>query len=139
MTSCYDLITIKLKNEIIQARPVAWDREIADGFGNDVRGNPVTAVEFHATCPYCGNLVHFTSDDIYKDKQEKDNVKCLMCRAGSEVGNVGAPKELKKTLAGGPKAIESKVLVFIDPIADGLFDLEVDHDLLKELDSTKAS
>jgi hypothetical protein len=126
MTTCYDFITIRLKHEDIQARPVAWNKEIVDGFGNGSDGKPVSPTEFHATCPYCGNLIHFTVDDIFKDVNETDNVKCLTCRSGNE-----AVEEVKKQAAIAPKTS-----IFIDPIATGLFDLEVDMDLL---DSAEAS
>lgn len=124
MTVCYNFITLKLKEEEIQARPVKWDREIADGFGNDAQENPVKPTEFHATCPYCGNLVHFSVNDIYKDVYNNDNIKCPTCYTGNETG---------KSVA------LSQGEIFIDPINKGIFGLEVNKELLDKLDLAKSS
>lgn len=115
MIKCFELITVKLADEFVQARPVAWDKEIVDGFGNDKDGNEVTPVEFDATCPKCGNLVHFSTKDIYKVSGD-DNIKCGECFAGNE----RAPD------------------LFKDPISAGVFKMDVDVDLLTKLDSKLA-
>lgn len=134
MTKCYELIEIRIKNEDVFARPVAWDREIYDGFGNDKSGNPVNPTEFQATCPHCGNLVHFASKDIYKDDKNKSNVKCFICGAG--IQNVKGVEETQQKPE--TKEVTPQKEVFIDPIATGLFNLEVNYELLEKLDSTKA-
>lgn len=130
MTTCYDFIDIKIKTEKIQARPVGWDRPIVDGYGNGADGKPVKPTEFHATCPYCGNLVHFTIDDLYRDTAGMiNNVKCLICRAGAEA--LVQAKQTEK------KEVVPQKMAFIDPIGDGLFELEVDLELLKKFDLTE--
>ena len=102
MTECYELIDVKVKSEPIQARPIAWDRKIADGFGNDSNGNPVMAVEFHTTCPHCANLIHFTMDDIHKDEFGDSHVRCLDCCAVDElvhmrIENIETPQQDEKS------------------------------------------
>jgi hypothetical protein len=136
MTTCYEFIDIKLSGERIQARPVAWDREIYDGEGNDRKGNPVVATEFHATCPYCGNLVHFARTDIYKDSFAEDNIKCLMCKRGAEA--VGSASTIVKKVKIELPSFTPKKQVFIDPIASGLFDVEVDLELLEKVESAES-
>lgn len=133
MTTCYEFIDIKIKNEMIQARPVAWDREIYDGFGNDRHGKPVLATEFEATCPFCGNLIHFSKESIYKDSSKNDNIKCQECNAGNiNVEDTGQVKTEKV-------AIKANKEVFIDPIASGLFDEEYDVELLKKVESAESN
>lgn len=136
MTTCYEFIDVKLLGERIQARPVAWDREICDGFGNDKNGTPVVAIEFHATCPYCGNLVHFSKSDVYKDSFGEDNIKCLTCHRGNEAVASASTvvEEVKVTLP----TIQPKKQTFIDPIASGLFDLEVNMELLEKVGSAES-
>lgn len=128
---CYELIDVKIKSELIQARPIRWDREIADGFGNDKNGEPVESIEFHTTCPYCGNLIQFTRDSLFIDVMgNKYNITCLSCKAG----NLPAMIENK----GSERTINPISMVFIDPIAEGLFDVEVDEERLLKLESTKS-
>ena len=136
MTECYKLIDVKLSREKIQARPVAWDREIHDGEGNDRKGNPAISTEFHATCPYCGNLVHFARTDIYKDSLAEDNVKCGECKRGNKPvdGDLEAVKEVKVTLP----EFKAKKQSFIDPIGSGIFDVEVDMELLEKVESAES-
>ena len=126
MIKCYELITIKVKKEEVLARPVAWDREIYDGEGNDKKGVPVNPTEFHATCPHCGNLIHFSLEDMYVAVSGENNVKCGEC------GAADIPAEAKEE-----KVILPSDVVFLDPIAEGLFDLEIDEELLKKVDSTE--
>jgi len=126
---CYELISVKVKFETIQARPVAWDREIYDGVGNDKNGNQAIPTEFHATCPHCGNLIHFATVDIYKDVDKHDNVKCLICNAG-----VVSLEEIESK-GPDPEVIKAFEEMFVDPIASGVFGLEVDLELLKKIES----
>jgi hypothetical protein len=133
MIQCYELIDVRIKNEMIQARPVAWDREICDGFGNDSKGVPVNSTEFHATCPFCGNLVHFAKTDIYS----KDNIKCLECGAGNT--KVEEDEVVVSTTPSAPKVVQPKRDVFQDPIESGLFDVDVDHELLERLESAESN
>ena len=133
MILCYELIDVKVKNEKIQARPVAWDREICDGFGNDSKGEPVNSTEFHATCPFCGNLVHFAKTDI----GSKGDIKCHTCGAGkarTEEDEVVVSETPSTT-----KIVQPKRDVFQDPIASGLFDVDVDHELLERLESAESN
>lgn len=130
MIKCYELITVQVKGETVLARPVAWDREIYDGEGNDAKGDPANPTEYQASCPHCGNLIHFSNDDIYEGITGADNVKCEECGAHAKKADVEDDPDTTS-------AIEPKEVTFLDPIADGLFDLDVDLDLLKELDSTE--
>jgi len=143
MTECYKLIDIMCGGEQLQARPVDWDREVVDGFGNDQKGDPVNAIGFHTTCPSCGNLVDFKKCDLYvgKDKSE-NNIKCEFCGCGAEFdksqyeGKEGEEVVEKKIKL---PSLKAKRLVFRDPITDGLFDEEIDLKLLKKLDLAKSN
>lgn len=134
MTTCYNFIDIKLASEKIQARPTGWDREIYDGFGNDKNGNPAIATEFEATCPYCGNLVQFSKGDIFKDSLEDDNIKCTSCNKGNKA--VGQEVVVETQVL---PEFQPKKQVFIDPIESGLFDIDVDIELLKKVESAESN
>lgn len=142
MTECYKLVDVVCGGHQLQARPVGWDGEDVDGFGNDKKGYPVIAIEFHTTCPQCGNLVDFNKCDLYvgKDRSE-NNIKCETCGCGADflkpqhAGNKKGITEKKIKLS----AFGAEKLIFRDPIADGLFDEEVDLELLKKLDSAESN
>ena len=128
--TCYDLINVVIKKEQVQARPIAWDREIYDTDGNDVKGEPVEAVEFHTTCPYCGDLIHFAKDEILwiaENDQPEGNVQCEECGAGKklEISEDGTPQ---------PRQISAVQVEFLDPIAEGLFDVEIDQELFEKVE-----
>ncbi len=126
MIKCYELISVIVKGETVFARPVAWDREIYDGMGNDAKGEPAVPTEYHATCPHCGNLIHFLVDDMYVAISGKNNIRCGECGAAS------APAESVET-----KVIQPVDMTYLDPIAEGLFDIEIDQELLEKLDSAE--
>jgi hypothetical protein len=145
--SCYELIHVRVGSEVLQARPIAWDREVWDGEGNDRDGVPVEAVEFVTTCPFCANLIQFKKDEIYyssnpgaSDKGPgtsrwavggaPTDVGCVTCGAGNAKLEV---EELEPEL-------ETVVVrtSFKDPIASGLFGDEVDFERLKVIDLAKS-
>ncbi len=124
MITCYSLLEIHISNETLLARPVAWDVEDADGFGNDMNGNPINAVGWHTTCPSCGNLVEFGKEDIYVGRDGSEhNVKCCTCDSG---------KKFKKTQHLTPGSPETAT--YVDPITAGLFTVGYDLEVLEQLD-----
>jgi len=144
MTQCYQLIDVVCKGQQLQARPVEWDREDYTGFGKDRKGTEVKAVGFHTTCPNCGNLIAFKSTELYVGKNKSENnVKCGQCHYGTDKQDV--VKEDKSVVHKIAKlkvevvepTIEPVVAAFRDPIADGLFDEDVNFELLKELDTAQ--
>ena len=131
MTPAYNLIDIQIKNQKTQARPVAWDREIWDGEGNDRSGNPVSPTEFNTTCPFCASLVHFNAEDLYTSLSGiENNVGCDACGAANQ------PSEVVEE--NSEDAVEANYTTFRDPIAAGLFGGEVDFSRLEKIDLAKS-
>jgi hypothetical protein len=130
MTLCYQFIDIQIKDCKSQARPVSWDREIWDGNGNDIKGNPVNPIEFDTTCPFCANLIHFRVQDLYvAENGTINNIECGSCG----VSNLRVESEIKVE----GKMVEPTVTTFRDPIAAGLFGDEIDFERLKQFDSAE--
>lgn len=89
MIPCYALIDIKIGSVEIKARPVGWNGADHDGQGNNASGEPLEAIAFHTTCPKCGNLVHFMSQDIYRSVDgAENNIKCRECGSGAEESKI---------------------------------------------------
>ena len=65
MSGPYDLLEVQMYDEILFARPIAWDEEDADGFGNNEKGEPVKPVRWMSTCPKCGQLVEFDKTNMH--------------------------------------------------------------------------
>lgn len=81
----FDLKAVRIGKETVHARPIAWDREDADGAGNDSNGVPMSAVRFTTTCPSCSQLVEFGTNDVFTGKDgTPNNVVCISCQAGVE-------------------------------------------------------
>lgn len=116
----FDLISIKIKNEHVQARPIEWDREPADGKGNGADGEPITPVKFMTTCPYCAQLINFRCDELY----DGDNLKCPACSAHTPPSKVES-MTIEMEMAQAPdikfSVVESP---FIDPVANKLIDTD---------------
>lgn len=129
MTECYQLKFVKIGNEIVGARPVGWDKSDVDGFGHDEDGKDVNAIEWNTTCPLCADLVNFGLDSIYQDKSGNLFVSCPSC-------NNPLPKNVEKIQSEGMDSsnpIDAETLLanfdnsdLADPIAEKLFDIEVD-------------
>jgi hypothetical protein len=142
MTECYKLIDVVCGGHKLQARPVDWDRQDVDGFGNDRKGEPVNAIGFHTTCPRCGNLIDFRRSTLYVGTDEtENNIKCESCGCGTDFSKLQNEESGKETVERKIEVpiLTAKKLVFRDPIADGLFDEEVDLNLLAKLDSTESN
>lgn len=132
MTTCYQLIDVQIGNQQTQARPVAWDREIWDGNGNDKNGEPVKPTEFNTTCPFCANLIHFNVDELYIAVDgSSNNVGCYTCKVANQKSEIAS--EEKET------TVVASRTTFRDPIAEGLFGDEIDFEKLKKIDLTKSS
>lgn len=130
MTPCYELKFVKIKNEVVGARPIGWNDVDIDGFGHDASGNDVMAVEWMTTCPYCGNMVQFEVAGVAKiktDDQEDEYVSCGECGAGAEF----IPESSKSGLdESNPVDVDSIVLDvadFMDPLNED-FGFEIDYD-----------
>ena len=78
VVSPFDLFEIHIGNESNSARPIAWDREMADGEGRDAKGEFAIPIEYETVCPHCGQMVHF--------KAGLNALKCPECGKGEDVG-----------------------------------------------------
>ena len=122
MIPCYTLLEVNVGTEKILARPVRWVIEDVDGFGHDKDGNDVVPSGYHATCPKCGNLIDFAAEQIYIDEHLVEYVACDNCNAGADkIGDIDLSKPIE----------DSEI---IDPIKDGVFDIEVDLEVLETLE-----
>jgi hypothetical protein len=112
MSTPFDLKEVRVGKEVVHARPIAWDREDADGFGNDKNGDPMQPTKFHTTCPACAQLMEFSPTDLFEGVDgSSDNLACASCKAGVE------------RAANKPAVIAKVVEIkspFVDPIANKL-------------------
>lgn len=77
MTITFDLITIVIKNEPVQARPIEWAEAPVDSLGNGTAGEPVKPTKYMTTCPHCAQLIKFGPLDLY----DGVDLKCPECKA----------------------------------------------------------
>ena len=127
-TPAYALSDFDINGTIVQARPVGWDGEDVDGFGNDISGNPVYPTLWVTTCPHCGNMVEIRKEEVFISEDNTEFcVKCNSCESG---------KPLKRIQFGQESGPDTAV--FLDPIEAGLFSMEHDSKLLKQLDKELA-
>lgn len=128
MSYAYDLLYITIGDEKVGARPTEWDRQDETGSGVDISGKEINAVTWMTTCPKCGGLVNVIKSGLYVASDGTEF--CFSCP------ECGAGKELKKaqfsTSADKKQTVD--IATFIDPIKEGLFENEVDVDLLLSLD-----
>lgn len=112
MSTPFDLKEVRVGKEVVHARPIAWDREDFDGFGNDKDGTPMQPIKFHTTCPACAQLMEFALPDLFKGVDgSSDNLVCATCKAGVDRA-VDVPAAIAKVVeANSP---------FVDPIANKL-------------------
>lgn len=128
-TPAYALSDFDINGTAIQARPVGWDGEDADGFGMDVAGEPVYPNAWVTTCPFCGNMVEVKKEEIYISEDGTEfSVKCDSCKSGKPFKRLQFDND-----SDGPDTA-----VFIDPIKAGLFTMEHDDKLLEQLDKDLA-
>lgn len=113
----FDLKEVRVDNETVHARPIAWDREDFDGFGNDKAGNPMQPTQFHTTCPACAQLITFALSDLYVGVDGSlDNLVCGSCKAGVERA-ADKPAVIAKVVAAKSP--------FVDPIAETSMSLDL--------------
>ena len=137
MSQCYQLIDIQIKNDKTQARPIAWDRTLVDGEGNDEAGKPVVSIKFATTCPFCANLIEFNRDDLYTATNKSiNNIKCETCGAANQKAEIAAKEEEEKKTE---NVVVAHYTTFRDPIAAGLFGEEIDFERLEKMDLAKSS
>lgn len=108
----YDLKEVRLGTEVLYARPIEWDREQADGNGNDKFGNPILPIKFESTCPKCAQLISFGPKDIFFSTKGFESIACTTCSAGAEQAPVAAVVVNK---------IKADKSPFVDPLADNSF------------------
>lgn len=127
---CYDLLEVRVLNESVMARPIAWSAEDVDGQGHDSKGNDVEVAMYHTTCPHCAGLIEFYAADLYLalDGSEK-NLKCLSCKRGKE------PAPLPTVAPVDAPRIPPAGVVLIDPLYYRLMGMEdIYWELLERLD-----
>lgn len=112
MTNPFDLKEVRVGTEVLFARPFEWDREHADGNGNDKFGNPILPTKFMTTCPKCSQLINFGPKDIFFSTKGLESIACPGCMAGAEQAPVAAVVVEKMKVDKSP---------FVDPLAEGLF------------------
>jgi hypothetical protein len=127
--STYDLIDVIVSGGEVQARPIAWDGEDVDGQGHDAQGRQLLATRYHTTCPKCGQLVEFETDNIAwvpasGNSPASGHVNCVFC--GPEVVKAN-PTPLPPAPPATPVLIEKPIQPgpIIDPIVAGLFSLDL--------------
>lgn len=72
----FQLLEIRIGNEILHARPIAWSSE--DPYED---GTKVT--EYETTCPSCSQMLHFKVEQI-KDVDGDKLVDCELCGAKTD-------------------------------------------------------
>jgi Zn ribbon nucleic-acid-binding protein len=113
MQGIFNLITVKIGNEEIFARPFEFEKDEA--------GNLIKAIAYTTTCPKCGQLNTITT----QYSESVIDIKCTSC-------GIGEFKEIKEE---GIKSIKANITIdksgsltttesFIDPITLGKFQVE---------------
>jgi len=129
-TPAYALSDFNVNGTTIQARPTHWDGEDVDGVGNDIKGDPVYPDAWVTTCPFCGNMIEVKKEEVYiSDDDVEFCIKCETCDSG---------KPQKRLQFSGETVAEPDAAAFIDPIDAGLFSMDHDKKLLKQLDKDLA-
>jgi hypothetical protein len=118
----FDLITIIIKEESVQARPIEWEKVPIDSFGRDSSGDPAKPSKYMTTCPHCAQLIKFSPADLY----DGVDLKCPECKSCTPASmpqvqtieqEMAAPPEIILHLK-APASIEGTG-PFVDPIAEG--------------------
>ena len=137
----FELSEIIINGLLAPARPVAWDREMADGEGRDANGEFAIPTEYECTCPHCGNMVHFEA--VFEALQ------CPECGVGQNVpivqfappfqdpGEYGQVSDPIPDSAFGDAAIDPELLEAIEWLQNTKFDTISDEELdtmLEELE-----
>lgn len=128
-TPAYALSDFDVNGVTVQARPTGWDGEDVDGYGNDIAGEPVYPNVWVTTCPSCGNMIEIKKEEVYVSEDGTEFcVKCNDCESGKPF----------KRLQFSQGSDGPDIAVFLDPIEAGLFSIEHDSELLKQLDEELA-
>jgi hypothetical protein len=137
MSVTFDLITVVIKKEPIQARPIEWEKAPVDSLGLDASGTPVKPSKYMTTCPHCAQLIKFSPSDLY----DGIDLKCPECKAHTPpsglqpqlnmqvVEPVSQAMTIEQEMAAAPEVIlQPKVAIpvedadpypFVDPVAEG--------------------
>jgi hypothetical protein len=118
----YDLIFVRINEELVQGRPIEWDRVPVDIMGHDNVGELMKPTKYMTTCPYCAQLIKFGVKDMMKgDHPEHKDVACAECGAQSPsaipVEDPVPPSEPEKPK---PKHKAPTVDPFVDPVENQL-------------------
>ena len=133
MTITFDLISVVIKKEPVQARPIEWEQAPVDSLGNGASGEPVKPSKYMTTCPHCAQLIKFGPEDLY----DGVDLKCPECKAhtppkvqlntpvAAELP-VAQAQTIEQEMAAAPPMPKVAVLVegadpypFVDPVAEG--------------------
>lgn len=138
MSVTFDLITVVIKKEPIQARPIEWEQAPVNSLGQDASGTPVKPSKYMTTCPHCAQLIKFSPNELY----DGIDLKCPSCKAHTPPrGQVSSqsvpavePLTIEQEMAAAPElevvapVVAPKVAIpvedadpypFVDPVAEG--------------------
>ena len=131
MTITFDLITVVIKREPVQARPIEWQEAPVDSLGNDQSGAPVKPTKYMTTCPHCAQLIKFGPSDLY----DGVDLKCPECKAHTPpkvqlntpvAAVLPVAQTIEQEMAAAPAMPKVAVPVedtdpypFVDPVAEG--------------------
>ena len=109
----FALIRILVDDQEIEARPYEWE--------NDAEGNPIAAVAYRTTCPFCSQLTEFKKADL------RDNmIFCTECRRGEVEWQMKNNRLLweksEASLPAVPGVPASQPMMILEPIAAGLME-----------------
>jgi len=138
--NAYELKAVSIGDETVYARPVAWDQEDEDGFGNSKTGEPISAITWETVCPTCGQLLHFNASHVFSGNL----VVCNVCGAGAEAAEkFGDMKECQDLLSEPEEvkteamaAMNTETMLFCNPIAEGRIKLDINKETMDLLDAT---
>ena len=115
----FDLIEIKIGDQIVRARPTEWDKEFEDGDGHAADGTYPVPTKFETACPHCSQMLEFDAGYVA--------IKCKECENGEDVPMVKEAEEDpfcdpgEYTLSTQPTATEvemADVMGIIDSLDD---------------------
>ena len=138
MSITFDLITVIIKDEPVQARPIEWEQVPTNHLGHDETGTPVKPSKYMTTCPYCAQLIKFSPNELY----DGADLKCPACKAHTPprvqtsismqvvvpAAPVVEPLTIEQEMAIAPEVVLPKAAIpvenadpypFVDPVAEG--------------------
>lgn len=136
----YTLMPVYIGPHMVYSRPIEWNAEDVDGFGNDKEGKPVKAVRWHSTCPECAQLIDFDNSKIFTDGKDLF-VACEECGTGStseKTALSSAKVEEKDDVFEDEEDLHDSWLpmsktttsMFVDPISAGKIMIDVNLEML---------